>query len=478
MGNERSELISAESTEYITLVSGILSFVILSEMASSFLSNTNQVHFASVLAMDNTIMVAMFEALVASGLNGFLGNDYWRSSCRLSLFVNKRHLPKRAIEDSFVPYCYFIEPDQYWGASQSIIKTWGWFKVCTEAVQFFESGKLLPVGSLNFCRALAVYEPVLESGYRKPTVTSWGWSQLFTAFVRYILFGSLQSIDIGNFLSILIPVRPVLRDVNILDTVLQKAPVFLLTDTSTQEDPIVQMDIDQHPDSPPTSADSSLHFNANDIPTEEDSDHDQFILPSTATPTTTDIATSFAQLRASIDQDRANRVLLNSIRQEIHDQKTLMSLDFLTSLKRISTQVAAVATGLTDVQKDVQDTKDTVFHQLLDFRAQAQENYNNITTQLGELVDYINRGGNDKNGEESSSHRIQPPPDDQNRPSGGSARRGGGSGGSSRRGDRRDSSKRRSSSGGGGSGSGGETYGPYGPYKKNVEWWLYGKNQF
>ncbi|KZV51665.1 hypothetical protein F511_28890 [Dorcoceras hygrometricum] len=36
-------------------------------------SNTNQVHFASVLAMDNSEMVAMFEALVASGLNGFLG---------------------------------------------------------------------------------------------------------------------------------------------------------------------------------------------------------------------------------------------------------------------------------------------------------------------------------------------------------------------------------------------------------------------
>ncbi|KZV46091.1 hypothetical protein F511_24715 [Dorcoceras hygrometricum] len=131
---------------------------------------------------------------------------------------------------------------------------------------------------------------------------------------------------------------------------------FSLADTSTQEDPIVQTDIDQHPDSPPTSADSSLHFNANDIPTEEDSAPDQLIFPSTATPTITDIAASFAQLRASIDQ------------------------------KRISTQVAAVATGLTDVQKDVQDTKDAFFHRLLDFRAQGQENYNNLTTQLANFL--------------------------------------------------------------------------------------------
>ncbi|KZV49230.1 putative WRKY transcription factor 52 [Dorcoceras hygrometricum] len=70
-------------------------------------------------------------------------------------------------------------------------------------------------------------------------------------------------------------------------------------------------------------------------------------------------------------QDRAYMVILNSIRQEIHDQKTLPSLDFLMSQKRIITHVAVVAIGLNDVQKDVQDTKDTFFHQLLDFRAQA-----------------------------------------------------------------------------------------------------------
>ncbi|KZV47951.1 hypothetical protein F511_38322 [Dorcoceras hygrometricum] len=42
-------------------------------MSSSLISNTNQVHFASVLGMDNAEMVAMFEALVPYGLNGFLG---------------------------------------------------------------------------------------------------------------------------------------------------------------------------------------------------------------------------------------------------------------------------------------------------------------------------------------------------------------------------------------------------------------------
>ncbi|KZV43866.1 acyl-CoA dehydrogenase-related protein [Dorcoceras hygrometricum] len=62
----------------------------------------------------------------------------------------------------------------------------------------------------------------------------------------------------------------------------------------------------------------------------------------------------------------------------------------------------------------------------------------------------------------------------KNRPGGGSASRGGSFGGSSRRDDRKGSSTKRRSSSGGGGGSG--TAG--GPYKKNAEWWLYGKNQF
>ncbi|KZV38406.1 hypothetical protein F511_27708 [Dorcoceras hygrometricum] len=185
-------------------------------------------------------------------------------------------------------------------------------------------------------------------------------------------------------------------------------------------------------------------------------------------------------------QDQAYRSLIQSVRQENHNDTDILSL----ALKVFRAQNAILSTDLADVRKEAKEQKAiiedmderiaTVRSELLDFRAQAQENYNNLTTQLGELFDYINRGGNDKKGEESSSRRPQPPPDDQNRPSGGSASRGSGGDGSSRRRDDRggSSKKRHRSSGDGGSGSGRETYGPYGPYKKNAEWWLYGKNQF
>ncbi|KZV28156.1 hypothetical protein F511_10170 [Dorcoceras hygrometricum] len=68
-------------------------------MASSLISNTNQVHFSSVLSMDNAGMVAMFEALVASGLNGFLGclSDIYEAT--LVEFYQNASLPVEGLTD-------------------------------------------------------------------------------------------------------------------------------------------------------------------------------------------------------------------------------------------------------------------------------------------------------------------------------------------------------------------------------------------
>ncbi|KZV27920.1 hypothetical protein F511_31785 [Dorcoceras hygrometricum] len=135
-------------------------------------------------------------------------------------------------------------------------------------------------------------------------------------------------------------------------------------------------------------------------------------------------------------------VLINGIwtplqgkRQEAHNETNFLSL----GLKSVRTQTAILTTDQEDAHKEAKEQKAiikdmderlaTLRSEQLDFRAQAQENYKNLSSHLGELFSYINRG-NDKKGEESSSRRPQPPPDDQNRPSGGNANRGGGGGGS------------------------------------------------
>ncbi|KZV38783.1 gamma-glutamyltranspeptidase 1-like [Dorcoceras hygrometricum] len=121
------------------------------------------------------------------------------------------------------------------------------------------------------------------------------------------------------------------------------------------------------------------------------------------------------------------RKLIQNVRQDgrtLDDVQTLRFNEFRKGFLALS---AAVTTDSMDFRKEFRalNAKVTSLDEqvaatrsdLLEFSAQAQETLNHITDQLSELIAYINRGGNDKNGEVSTS-RPQPPPDDQNRGSG------------------------------------------------------------
>ncbi|KZV51367.1 hypothetical protein F511_37459 [Dorcoceras hygrometricum] len=97
------------------------------------------------------------------------GNDYWRSSCRLSLFVNRKQLPESVVDANLVPHCLFIEPVQYWGAAPSIIHYWGWYRVCTEVIRYSMFGCLRPVRDENLCRAIVAIGSVVDVLERLPT---------------------------------------------------------------------------------------------------------------------------------------------------------------------------------------------------------------------------------------------------------------------------------------------------------------------
>ncbi|KZV45776.1 hypothetical protein F511_36035 [Dorcoceras hygrometricum] len=365
--------------------------------------------------------------------------------------------------------------------------------VCIEAVEFFASGKLLPVGSINFCRTISVVEPVFSFASRQPTVFSLRLSQFCTVFVQYRLFSSLSAADLRSFVSTIAMDRTVLRNVQLVQNSFSVAPSVQL--------------LDQCPISS-SSSDDSMYFDNHDTAATS------FSLPATATP---DVMEALAQLRASIEQikgrdegdklrdtlllhlhdiekkftarfDEQDRVL-RALRKDSHDQKHLLSLDIKSSQKQLSAQAATAAIDVVDVRREVKELNAKVTYldeqvaatrnDLLEFRATAQETLNHITDQLSELVNYINRGGNDKKGEDSSSRGPQPPPDDQGRPGGGSASRGSGSGGDGRRkGDSGRSSKRRRS---GESPPRNIRYGPYPPSgvpKRSAEHWVLGKKDF
>ncbi|KZV55981.1 hypothetical protein F511_20331 [Dorcoceras hygrometricum] len=211
-----------------------------------------------------------------------------------------------------------------------------------------------------------------------------------------------------------------------------------------------------------SSADSSLHFNANGISTEDDAALDQSILPSSAADISASLSPlweSFSKLVANqardsrkssdahsevlckIDhvervfldslaaQNDAFRGLFKSIRQEAQNDNNALSL----ALKSIRTQNAILSTDLAATQNDVKDIKVAlskdfddkladIRNDLLEFRVETQEQLASLCAHLAELIAFITKGSDDKKGE-GSSNRPQPPPDDQNRPSGGSGSR-------------------------------------------------------
>ncbi|KZV38004.1 splicing factor 3B subunit 1-like [Dorcoceras hygrometricum] len=163
----------------------------------------------------------------------------------------------------------------------------------------------------------------------------------------------------------------------------------------------------------------------------------------TADVTTPDFTESFSQLRASVNQIKFEQV---QSRYDVDKLKDVLLLH-ISNLERRFTEILdqqdRVYRELDIIRKDVQDQKATLSNDLMEFRVRAQENFNTLTSQFSELVDYINRGGDAKKGEGSSSRGPQPP-DDRSRPDSkdssigrGSrsepARKRGGGGGSHRR---------------------------------------------
>ncbi|KZV36097.1 hypothetical protein F511_31413, partial [Dorcoceras hygrometricum] len=220
------------------------------------------------------------------------------------------------------------------------------------------------------------------------------------SFVQYSLFSGLSAADISSFVSTIAMDRTVLRNVQ----------------NSVSVAPSVQL-IDERPSFAFTSEDSSMHFDETDT-----------VATSPFLPTvSTDVQDVLAQLRAYVEHiqvellghkddvdkiretislhihdlerklterfdahDRTYRVLFNNVRHDMQDHKNLLSLDLKTYQQKVSNQVgaaaldvvdvrrvvkeldakvAAVATGLDDVCKDVEGTKEAISHQILDFRA-------------------------------------------------------------------------------------------------------------
>ncbi|KZV20434.1 dystroglycan-like [Dorcoceras hygrometricum] len=299
-----------------------------------------------------------------------------------------------------------------------------WADICLEVVGFWASRRLLPVGSLHFCRSLSVIEPIFRVAPRQSPVFSFRVSQFCSVFIDYSLFSWLPTVDITDFLSSIALDRTVFRSEQIAQNTVSVTPSVQMLDE-------------------PSSSDSSSHDISMD-----------FADTAAAAPTP-DITDALNQLRASIDQiyerdDGAklrdilslhlskfeNKVIarldaqdkvLGALRRDSTDHRNLLSLELRSSHKQLSTGIVTIGLDVVDIRRVVKETHQELIAKInsldeqvaatrndfLEFSAQSQQSLNVLTTQLNELVAYINRGGDNKKGESSSRgphSQSQPPP--------------------------------------------------------------------
>ncbi|KZV43247.1 TMV resistance protein N-like [Dorcoceras hygrometricum] len=302
-----------------------------------------------------------------------------------------------------------------------------WADVCLEVVEFCASRRLLPIGSLQFCRSSSVVVPVFQVTSRQSPVFAFRISQFCSIFVDFSVFNWFPSADISDFLSSIALDRTALHSVQ--RSFAQSAV------------PSVQFSLDQRPSSPTTTdSSSSLRFDTTDVdatvsslpPVFQDFSAAladlQAILSEQITESQSGISSKLHKieqvLRDSLsDQAAIFKNLSQEARQEgrtIDDVQTMRFNEFRKNIlaqnasifvglaDEVNAKVDIMASRLNDIQKDAEATKEALSHQLFEFQSQAQENQSILHAQLSELVDYISRGSADKKGESGSQGLQQP----------------------------------------------------------------------
>ncbi|KZV34600.1 hypothetical protein F511_15758 [Dorcoceras hygrometricum] len=261
--------------------------------------------------------------------------------------------------------------------------------------------RLLPAGSLQFCRSLQLVEPVSRIAPSRSPVFAFRVSQFCSIFVDFSLFNWIPSADISEFLSSVALDRTVLRSVQ-------------SSQNSFSVAPSVQLSLDQHQSSSSsTDSSSSLHFDQTDVDATTSSlppaSQDLSAVLADLQPTLSeqifeyqsDLSSKLHKIEQSVcdslrDQADIFRNLSQGARQEAHTLDDVQTIRFNDFRKHVLAQNASIFTGLADVrqevqgvnakvdimasrlnaiQKDAEATKEALSHQLHEFQSSAQENH-------------------------------------------------------------------------------------------------------
>ncbi|KZV55161.1 hypothetical protein F511_27510 [Dorcoceras hygrometricum] len=409
-------------------------------MASSFYSNSQHIDFDSVLAMDDQGIESMFQALMASGLAGFLGCPAVIYEAALVDFFENASVREGVIINTVAGQ--LVEISEWFAESFDLpLDGLGDLSEIPKDV-IFDARSIVSLSG----------EPVSLSGKKFVQLVSYSRYYRFSLF-HYFGKNSVTPADPSPDISkALNQLRASIDEIGKQDDGAKHRDTLLLHLHDFEKQVIARLDAQDRVlgalrsfllDAQSASSFSSDEFmNFDDAPA-------SISLPSDPSP---DISKALNQLRASIDEigkqddgakhrdtlllhlhdfekpviarlDAQDRVL-GALRRDSNDQRTLLSLELQSSHKQLGTQIVTTGLDVVDVRRVVRESHQELNarinsldeqvaatqNDLLEFSAQAQQTLNIITSQLIELVAYINRGGDNKEGESSSSRRPLPTP--------------------------------------------------------------------
>ncbi|KZV44271.1 lysine-specific demethylase rbr-2 [Dorcoceras hygrometricum] len=313
-------------------------------MAASFYSNSVHVDFESVLAMGEPGMVSMFQALIASGLQGFLG------------------CPAVVYEDALV--------------------------------EFFANGTVrdgLVVSSVNGV-VVEISEEILFSILKKMVSPGSKQAKGFAIQIS-LLLESVPNLELGE--SSEFPSSKILTDKTI-------QRYIAIIDKSGEQEPADAPKVKRAPKTKVASKKRPADFPL-DVPvlkkkrtSKKKSPLEIVVVAQEAIPIlSVPVSPAVAPMTLCFNEFRKNILAQNA--------SIFVGLaDVRKEVQEVNAKVDITASRLNDIQKDAEATKEALSHQLFEFQSQAQENQNILHSQLSELVDYIHLGGADKKGESGS----------------------------------------------------------------------------
>ncbi|KZV56262.1 hypothetical protein F511_29677 [Dorcoceras hygrometricum] len=344
-----------------------------------------------------------------------------RSSCKLSLFVNKRQVPECVVEEDFVPHGCVIEPFQYWGTAPSLVKTWGWARVCTDVVRYHMFGCLRSV-----CKDIVVYNLGVERipDYLLDDFEQGVYTDTFVAYLSSSRAQSSPEIDSdssdgstvycspsppADYFALGPVVSPTAQEENLyLVEMLFDSADINLDNTAEAESSLPDANVDLS---------SLLDALQASISQSVDSAHHDIL---------SRLRTVEHSLQASLGhQNDYLRRLIESARQEGQNKDDIQLLRLNELKKSVMAHDIKADTDSLDVRNKF-NAIDAKFLSLdgqiaairndqLEFQSKIAADILSLSTQIGDIADYI-RGGDAKKGEIGSSSRRPPPVRVERRP--------------------------------------------------------------